>query len=305
MLYRALLDVSRNPRTLKHRFNATNLANYRKFRSAWFTCPVCGEVARPLYEFPDLKLRREHRIGVLRETLQCNRCIASMRQRSLAAALLDCLNELWNTRLRSIAELRAHGLGGQRVLNTDNFSAMNTLLRELAGYSRCSYLPDRPFGVEIEPGYSNEDLQRLSYADCSFDVVLTSDVMEHVRDCDAAHHEIYRVLAPGGIYVFNVPCDMTIEEDIRLVDTTTARDVFLCPPQYHGDPLSNGVLAYRVFGRRLLSALALVGFEPEFQLMQRPEQLIVDGDVFIARKPADAAPPRGSLRPPYEHQPVR
>ena len=285
MLYRALLDVSRSPRTLTHRFNAANFAAYGKFHNVRFTCPVCGALARPLYDFPDIPLRIEHHIGVLRETLQCNHCVASMRQRCLAAALLDCFNDRCRTERRSVAELAAHGLNGLRVLNTDNFSAMTRLLIGAEGYRRCSYLPERPFGVELAPGYSNEDLQHLSFPDSSFDILLTSDVMEHVRDCDSAHREIYRVLAPGGSYVFNVPCDMQIEENICLVDTTTPQDVFLCKPQFHGDPLSDGVLAYRVFGRKLLTKLESLGFEVTFHLIQRPEQLIIEGDVFVARKP--------------------
>jgi SAM-dependent methyltransferase len=285
MLYRALVDVSRSPRTLTHRFNAANFAAYKKFHGVKFSCPVCGAIARPLYDFPDIPLRIEHRIGMLRETLQCSHCVASMRQRSLAAALLDCVNEGWHTELRSMAELAANGLNGLRVLNTDNFSAMTRLLVEVEGYTRCSYLPDQPLGTHLAPGYSNQDLQHLSFPDSCFDILLTSDVMEHVRDCDSAHREIYRVLAPGGSYLFNVPCDMRLEEDIRLVDTTTAQDVFLCEPQFHGDPLSDGILAYRVFGRKLIERLESIGFEVTFHLMQRPDRLIIDGDVFVAHKP--------------------
>jgi SAM-dependent methyltransferase len=165
---------------------------------------------------------------------------------------------------------------------------MTRLLVNVEGYSRCSYIPERPFGIELSPGCSNQDLQRLAFADSFFDILLTSDVMEHVRNCDSAHREIYRVLAPGGIYVFNVPCDMRIEEDICLVDTSTTQDLFLCPPQYHGDPLSKGVLAYRVFGRNLIAKLESMGFAVHFQLMHKPEHLIVEGDVFVARKAAAA-----------------
>jgi hypothetical protein len=78
MLYRALRDVSRNPASFGHRINAANLANLRKFRLLEFTCPICGFKARPLYDFPDIPLRIEHRIGVIRETLQCNHCVGSM-----------------------------------------------------------------------------------------------------------------------------------------------------------------------------------------------------------------------------------
>src|SRR5271156_4455689 len=96
MLYRALREVSRNPASFGHRINAANFANLLKFRPLEFTCPICGFEATPLYDFPDISLRIELRIGVLRETLQCNHCVASMRQRSLAVALLSYLNARWS-----------------------------------------------------------------------------------------------------------------------------------------------------------------------------------------------------------------
>lgn len=245
---------------------------------------VCGSRAKPLYDFPDISLRTEHKIGILRETLQCSHCLASMRQRSLAFALLAYLNSGWSTQLSSIYDLAAHGLGGLRVLDTDNFSYISKLMREVSGYTRCSYIPSIAWGTCLEPNYYNEDIQSLSFNDGAFDIVLTSDVMEHVRDCDSAHREIYRVLNSGGAYIFNVPFDSAAEDDIQLVDTSTPKDVYLCKPQYHGDPLSGGVLAYRVFGRSLMGKLEALGFEVEFLLVRRPNDLIIDGDVFVARK---------------------
>jgi SAM-dependent methyltransferase len=241
-------------------------------------------LARPLYDFPDIALRVEHRIGVLRETLQCNHCIASMRQRALAVGLLDVLSQRWSRTCRSIEELAHQGLRGVRVLDSDNFSTISRMLRADESYTRLSYFPDRPFGATLGHNYFNQDLQRLTFEDQSFDIVLTSDVMEHVRDSDAAHDEIWRVLAPGGAYVFTVPCDMERAEDIRLIDTSTPQDQFLCEPQYHGDPLSGGVIAYRVFGRSLIAKLEKLGFEVQFKLLQSREHLIIDGDVFVALK---------------------
>jgi SAM-dependent methyltransferase len=285
MIFRALRDIAKQPRTLGSRLNASNFANLSKYRRRAFLCPVCGEMARPLYDFPNLELRREHKIGVLRETLQCSNCLASMRQRSLAVACLYWLNARWATSLASISEAASVGLRGLRILDTDNFSSTSRLLRGCAGYIRCSYLPSKPWGTCLEPNYFNQDLQHLTFSDGVFDIVLTSDVMEHVRDCDSAHREIFRVLSPGGAYIFNVPFDMNAEQDIRLVDTSTDEDVYLCKPQIHGDPLSGGVLAYRVFGREIMAKLQEIGFEVEFRLLQQENHMIIDGDVFIARKP--------------------
>jgi hypothetical protein len=286
MLFRALRDTAKQPGTFASRLNVGNFANLLKYRRRTFLCPVCGETARPLYDFPNLGLRREHKIGVLRETLQCSNCLASMRHRSLAVAFLDWLNARCTTRLTSISDMASRGLRGLRILDTDNFSSTSRLLRGSAGYIRCSYIPSKPWGTCLEPNYFNEDLQHLTFPDGAFEIVLTSDVMEHVRDCDSAHREIFRVLSPGGAYIFNVPFDMNSERDIRLVDTSTHEDVFLCEPQIHGDPLTGGVLAYRVFGREIIVKLQELGFQVQFLLLQQKNHLIIDGDVFIARKPA-------------------
>jgi 2-polyprenyl-3-methyl-5-hydroxy-6-metoxy-1,4-benzoquinol methylase len=46
--------------------------------------------------------------------------------------------------------------------------------------------------------YRNEDLERQTYADGSFDVVITQDVMEHIYDPSSAFREIARTLRPVG-----------------------------------------------------------------------------------------------------------
>ncbi len=49
------------------------------------------------------------------------------------------------------------------------------------------------------------NLERLPFADGSFDAVVTADVLYHVEDDRQALREIRRVLRPGGIVVYNVP----------------------------------------------------------------------------------------------------
>lgn len=284
MFLRVLRDVMQAPHTLRSHFNWVNFANLLNYYDHKFDCPVCGNEAKPLYDFPDIRLRQEHRIGILRETLQCRRCFASMRQRSLALGFLSYLNDRRSENSCSIKDVAAVGFGGLTLLDSDAFSAMSMLLRDVPGYVRCSYIPSRPWGTQLEQGYFNIDLQRIDFADESFDIVLTSDVMEHVRNCDAAHAEIYRILKPGGAYIFNVPYDEQAAEDIQLIDTSTDQDIFLCKPQLHGDPLTGGVVAYRVFGRSLLGKLEELGFKVEFRRIQQPSALVVDGDVFVARK---------------------
>jgi 2-polyprenyl-6-hydroxyphenyl methylase/3-demethylubiquinone-9 3-methyltransferase len=46
-------------------------------------------------------------------------------------------------------------------------------------------------------------LERLPFADGSFDTVVAADVLEHLPDLPAAVNELARVLAPGGSFLFD------------------------------------------------------------------------------------------------------
>lgn len=50
-----------------------------------------------------------------------------------------------------------------------------------------------------------EDIYNLSFANNSFDVVLASEVLEHLKDDFKGLKEIYRILKPGGLLLISVP----------------------------------------------------------------------------------------------------
>jgi ubiquinone/menaquinone biosynthesis C-methylase UbiE len=55
--------------------------------------------------------------------------------------------------------------------------------------------------------FSTGDVVHLPYRDASFDVVIASEVLEHVPDIQKALAEIRRVLRPGGTVVITVPLE--------------------------------------------------------------------------------------------------
>ena len=73
------------------------------------------------------------------------------------------------------------------------------------------------------------DMQRMSFANSSIDVILHSDTLEHVPDSKAALKGSLRVLRPGGDLFYTVPIVIG-----RL--TRTRRGL---PPSYHGRPGAN------------------------------------------------------------------
>src|SRR5437763_1191746 len=53
--------------------------------------------------------------------------------------------------------------------------------------------------IHYQQGYA----ESLPFADASFSAIVCFDVLEHVRDLKATIKEIARVLAPGGVFVFD------------------------------------------------------------------------------------------------------
>ncbi|MFN0029678.1 MAG: class I SAM-dependent methyltransferase [Acidimicrobiales bacterium] len=100
------------------------------------------------------------------------------------------------------------------------------------------------FDERAHAGTVQLDLQDIALPSESFDVVLSAHVLEHVPDTDAALRELYRILAPGGTLLLQVP---VLQE----------RTAVPARPEFHGD---NTPVAWR-FGPDLSDRLAAAGFE--------------------------------------------
>ncbi len=59
------------------------------------------------------------------------------------------------------------------------------------------------------------DLHDIPLEDNRFDVVMCNHVLEHVRDDKQCMRELYRVMAPGGMGIFQVPIDYNRETTLE------------------------------------------------------------------------------------------
>lgn len=136
--------------------------------------------------------------------------------------------------------------------------------RWLKGWRRntigSEFLPDR---LGEAHAARHEDLRALSFDDRSIDHVLSFDCLEHIADYRRAIAEIWRVLKPGGLFVFTVPFSPhRADTVVRAVVAADGTVEHLLEPEYHGDPLRpDGVLAFYDFGWDLLDSLRAVGFD--------------------------------------------
>ena len=222
------------PRDLAIRIrNAWAWMRLRKFAMTTGSCPFCG---------PSGFLRlREDPVGV-----RCIRCRATAVHMSLGLALRE---HVPNLGVCTVCELSARG------------PLVKYLARHASHVSLSEHFEDAEPGGERD-GVRCEDVQRLTYADHSFDVVTHTEVLEHVPDDGRAFVELHRVLRPGGIMLFTVPVHSG-EQTVERARIRAGRVVHLQPPAYHRDPLRGGVgiLVYRDYGTDIVDRILTAGFE--------------------------------------------
>src|SRR5688572_8642909 len=105
------------------------------------------------------------------------------------------------------------------------------LQREGKNYFPSQYYSDVRPGA-CKKGVRCENLEKMTFADGSFDLVITQDVFEHVLNPAPAFREIARVLKPGGAHVFTVPLYKGRKTVIRALGEGN-RIQYLHEPMYH------------------------------------------------------------------------
>lgn len=162
-------------------------------------CPACGRKALLKdggYDWPELfkqwELTPEWAEAFRgRESVSCASCGANLRGRHLARVLTEVLGARTGRRFRSLADAcQSPEVSSLLVAEINAAEGLHSFLLRLPNLSYSEYGSER-----------SEDLARLSYSDSSFDLVITSDSLEHVPDVRVALREIHRVLRPGGLHV--------------------------------------------------------------------------------------------------------
>jgi len=126
------------------------------------------------------------------------------------------------------------------------------------------------------------DLQALAFEDETFDIIIASEVFEHVREDVKGFREVYRTLKTGGTFLLTVPYDHQREKTNVFVKVDGDQDIYLVPPRYHGG--GGSTLAYREYGRDLLGLLNSLGFAVGYIEPALPCFQIYKSKIMICQK---------------------
>jgi SAM-dependent methyltransferase len=141
-----------------------------------------------------------------KESSNCSSCGAKLRARRIAEVILQTYPVGDPPApARSLAEwIQTTEARRLQIAEINTIEGLYEQLLELPNFESSNYHTRAQPG-EIVEGIRSEDLTRLTYADSRFDLVLTSETLEHVPNLAVALREIHRVLAPGGRHVFTIP----------------------------------------------------------------------------------------------------
>jgi SAM-dependent methyltransferase len=216
-----------------------------------------------------------------KESLSCAGCGAKLRARRMAATILDLYPS--DPAVRSIATWTR--CPEALALRVAEFNRIDGLHESIIALPKLTYSEFREGAVpgSVVDGIRAEDLTCLSFPGESFDLILTSETLEHVPDLSRALAEIWRVLVPGGVHIFTVPLLPGVESTYsRAVLQHDGTVQHLATPLHHpgGDV---GYLVFNEFGADLPGLLAGHGFEVEVRFGPITEDDV--SQVYIARRP--------------------
>ena len=209
-------------------------------------CTICGYTGH---------FHREEKS--MRESYSCRRCNASLRYREQARLILKYFSREHSDHLADL--IHESEFRNLQIYEPGLIGPFRRIFNKLPGYRNSYFWEDVELG-DFRKGVQSQDLMNLTYTDNSFDLVLSSDILEHVRKPFIAFREIDRILKPGGFHIFSIPLMRPMPPaTVFRVDTSGPEDVFVLPKHYHGGPMGKKSLVYTDFGEDMVDIMASYG----------------------------------------------
>lgn len=228
--------------------------------SYYDTCSICG--ASQLFVRTKLAIR---------ETYACRECKGLLREREQASAILARFPSPGVSTLAALTDTPAFGKAS--IYEPGTTGAFRRYFRLLSGYHQSDYYleSERVTATQEVP---HQDLEATTYPDDTFDLVVSSDILEHVRQPQRAFRELARILKPGGLHIFTVPLQTPLRAaTVARVDTSGGTDRPLLPPHYHGNGKGGRSLVYTDFGADIVDMLSETGYRAVLEQRSLPSAI--------------------------------
>lgn len=211
-------------------------------------CSVCGKQTVMFY-WGNKDGIREKRMwtSCMRENFACSECENNARMRYV------------------ISKLKMEYEHGMKVYmyehETSGFRSVSKFVRE-EDLTGSEFFGNKYKSGDIINGVLNEDATNLSFANNSFDRIVSLDVLEHIYPYERALEESYRVLKPGGKLLLTTPVSIFSDQSEERAKIINGKTVHLKEPIYHGGGNYSdfGVLEYTTFGWDLVDTMKKKGF---------------------------------------------
>jgi len=241
-------------------------------------CLVCGrDVTFLSYKPLDFPCKRN--------SFVCQHCQSNARNRHLAKVIL----KTFATNIVSLSLADFSSLTTIKIFNTSANGALHRFLSSIVGYEGSEF-----FEGVLSGDYVNniqcQDIQKTSFPDNKFDLILTEDVLEHVPDPKKACDEIKRILKPGGWHLSTIPVLFQQEKSITRSILKDGTVQHVLPNEYHHVPYRpEGVLVFTDFGQDLVEVYlerigATVVYESHNDQQDEENYAIYNNWVYASQK---------------------
>ena len=232
-----------------------DITNFKKVISNLDThtlfCPVCNDVKSilPIHASvdtaPDVTASALDQLGyyymINWNYITCSGCNKNSRQRMVLQQLDQACDNKTNLHIYLMSEI---------------YSGINLSCQEKYPHHHIvSSEFDHP-ALAADNNIPIENVQKLSFEDNLFDIIVSQDVFEHVADPFEGFRELYRVLTPNGQILLTVPSYFAIPDSHdTLAEELDGETVYYREPEYHDHSL-----VYNFFGLTLIDDLKAIGF---------------------------------------------
>ena len=170
-----------------------------------------------------------------------------------------------------------------------DFSLRGPIRRHIQGidnYTNAYFYEDLKLG-EMRDNVICQDITKMTFESESFDIVTTTDIMEHVDKPWQGFKDVHRILKKGGSYIFTIPVKYPMKPKSitrATLNRQTGELTHLLEPVYHNSGEQEPSLVFTDFGSDMFPTLKKIGFATAFISVSSADSQAARFGAFLATK---------------------